>query len=472
MKLKLSAIFYLIIVAGVISLIMFILDFGKSLQSGIAVPVANAEAEKYVSSSFAQAFSSPLIIFILQLVTIIVISQLFVAVFKKIGQPAVIAEIVAGIALGPSLLGMFLPDVSNFIFPKSSLGNLQMLSQVGLVLFMFVVGMELNLQALKKKARAAVIISHASILIPYLLGVILALFLYKTYSPSNIPFYAFALFIGIAMSITAFPVLARIIKERKMVHTRLGTIAITCAAADDITAWCLLAFVIAIVKAGSLSASVYTIILTVAFIAAMLYIVKPFLRKVIEKRNADNTITRSSIALVFVVLLVSALITELIGIHALFGAFMAGVIMPQSFNFREQVIAKTEDVATVLLLPLFFVFTGLRTQIGLLNEGSMWVVCLIITAIAIIGKFGGSALAARVTGENTYNSLAIGALMNTRGLVELVVLNIGYDLGILTPKLFTMFVLMALITTFMTNPLMNLLNRLYPKEAKEAYADH
>lgn len=470
MKLKLSSMFYVTMLAAIIASILFVLQLGKGLRSEVISTTTSAAAEKHISSSFLQAFSSPLIIFVMQLIVIILIAQVFVGVVKKIGQPAVIGEIIAGIVLGPSVVGNFFPEIGAFLFPRASLGNIQMLSQIGLILFMFVVGMELNLEALKKKARSAVIISHASILVPYLLGVILALFLYKYYSPANIPFYAFALFLGIAMSITAFPVLARIIKERDMVHTRLGTIALTCAAADDITAWCLLAFVIAIVKAGSMAASVYTIILTVVFIAAMLYLVKPLLKTLIGRKNADGRITRASIAIVFVVLLMSAFIAELIGIHALFGAFLAGVIMPHSFNFREQVTDKTEDVATVLLLPLFFVFTGLRTEIGLLNDAGSWVMCLVITAIAVIGKFGGSAIAARVTGESKYSSLAIGALMNTRGLVELVVLNIGYDLGILTPQLFTMFVLMALITTFMTSPVMNYLNHRFPKDAAEMYA--
>ena len=472
MKLKFNAALYLAMIAVMVSIILLVLNLGKDLKSTVVSTAAGTAAEEHLSSSLMQTLSSPLIIFILQLIIIIVTAQLFVMLVKKIGQPAVIGEIIAGIVLGPSLVGAVLPGFSAFIFREDSLGNLQMLSQVGLVLFMFVVGMELNLEALKKKAKAAVVISHASILVPYLFGVVLAFFLYKYYAPGNIPFYAFALFMGIAMSITAFPVLARIIKERNMVQTRLGTIALTCAAADDITAWCLLAFVIAIVKAGSLSASLYTIIFTVAFIAAMLYLVKPVLKRVIEKKNSSGKISRASIALVFIVLLSSAFISELIGIHALFGAFLAGVIMPYSYNFREEVTARTEDVATVLLLPLFFVFTGLRTQVGLLNDLSSWMICLLIAAIAVAGKFGGSAIAAKITGESTYNSLAIGTLMNTRGLVELVVLNIGYDLGILTPELFTMFVIMALVTTFMTNPMLSLLNRKFPEAAKSAGAVH
>ena len=468
-KSRFSGLFYLATLGGLISLIVFILNTGKGLQSAEVKSFTAAEAETHLSAVLMQTLSHPLPIFILQLVVIIIVSQVFAAAARKIGQPGVVGEIIAGIVLGPSLMGTMLPAFSKFIFPAASMGNLQMLSQVGLILFMFVIGMELNLETLKKKAGAAVIISHASIVIPYALGVGLSYFMYKTYAPAGIPFYAFALFMGIAMSITAFPVLARIIKERNITHTRLGTIAITCAAADDITAWCILAFVIAIVKAGSIGASAYTIILAIAYVGIMLYIVKPLLKKVVQQKNPDNSIKRSSIALMFTILLLSAFGSEMIGIHALFGAFMAGIVMPQKFDFRKQIIGKIEDVAVVLLLPLFFVFTGLRTQVGLLNDSSLWLMCLVIIMIAIAGKFGGSALAARITGESTYSSLAIGALMNTRGLVELVVLNIGYDLGILTPQVFTMMVLMALVTTFMTNPALNILNRLYPKESATVF---
>jgi Kef-type K+ transport system membrane component KefB len=457
------------VVAFFLSAILIVFNLGKGLKSEVISGATNVAATEHLAGNATTVFSNPLIIFIMQLIVIIAVCHLFVLLVKKVGQPAVIGEMIAGIVLGPSIVGHFLPEVNAFVFPKASLGNLQMVSQVGLILFMFVVGMELNLESLRKKAKAAIVISHASILIPYLLGVVLSLALYKFYAPANIDFYAFALFCGIAMSITAFPVLARIIKERNMVHTKLGTIALTCAAADDITAWCILAFVIAIVKAGSISASIYTILLTVVFISAMIYIVKPWLRKMVEKKNTDGGINRGTIAIVFIVLLLSAFAGELIGIHALFGAFLAGVIMPVTNDFRQQITAKIEDVATVLLLPLFFVLTGLRTEMGLLNDLTAAVFTIGITLVAILGKFGGSALAAKLTGENNYNSLAIGALMNTRGLVELVVLNIGYDLGILTPQLFTMFVLMALITTFMTNPVLDFLNRKFPQSAREVF---
>jgi Kef-type K+ transport system membrane component KefB len=373
-------------------------------------------------------------------------------------------EIVAGILLGPSLLGTAMPKFSSWLFPTASLGNLQMLSQVGLILFMFVIGMELDVNIIKKKAKAAVTISIISIILPYALGIVLAYRLYHDFAPANIRFYAFALFMGIAMSITAFPVLARIIRERNLTNTKLGVLSIASAAINDVAGWCILAFVIAIARAENISTSFYTIIYAAIYVVVMLFVVRPFLKHLSQRKVDGAIIRQSTIAIIFIILLLSAYCCELIGIHALFGAFMAGLVMPLEWNFRKLIIDKIEDVALVLLLPLFFVLTGLRTQINLLNDASLWSVCALITLAAILGKFGGSAMAAKLTGESTYDSLAIGALMNTRGLMELVVLNIGYDLGILIPQVFTMMVLMALITTFMTSPVLNLLSKLYKKD--------
>lgn len=460
MKAKSGALFYIITIGSLLALIFFVLHQGKLLETAVGGSLADHPiAQQSLQQNIQSSVVHPLAVFILQITIIVVASRLCGFLFQKIGQPAVMGEIIAGILLGPSLMGSQLPAFSAFIFPASSLSNLQMLSQIGLILFMFVIGMELDLKVLKEKAGAAVMISHASIVIPYGLGVSLAYFMYRQYAPPHIPFYAFSLFMGIAMSITAFPVLARIIQERKLSKTRLGTIAITCAAADDITAWCLLAIVVAIVKAGSVSASLYTLLLAVGYVCIMLLVVKPLLAKLLAHKPDNKNVQRSTLALVFVIMLLSAYCTEVIGIHALFGAFLAGVIMPQSWDFRNNLIHKIEDVALVLLLPLFFVFTGLRTQIGLINTPSLWLTCLVIVAVAVTGKFGGSALAARITGETKKDSIAIGALMNTRGLVELVVLNIGYDLGILSSEVFTMMVLMAIVTTLMTTPILNWVNK-------------
>jgi len=460
MKKKTISLLYASIFVCLLGIILFIINAGKYFNP-VSQNTVYSTSEDELWQTIIHSFSHPLAVFILQLITIIAVSQLCASLFKKIGQPAVMGEIIAGILLGPSLMGALLPGFSSFIFPASSLGNLQMLSQIGLILFMFVVGMELDLTVIKKKANTTLIISIASIVVPYTLGVLLSYFLYKKYAPANIPFYSFSLFIGIAMSITAFPVLARVIKDRNISGTKLGNIAITCAAIGDIVAWCLLAFIIAIVKAGSVGASLYTLFATLLYIAAMLFIVKPLLKKLSLQKTENKLMKRSTIALIFVVLLVSSYCCEVIGIHALFGAFMAGVIMPVEWSFRKIIIDKIEDVALVLLLPLFFVLTGLRTQIGLLTDTSLWLTCFWIILAAVIGKFGGSAIAAKLTGESTFTSLSIGALMNTRGLVELVVLNIGYDLGILTPQVFTMMVIMALVTTLMASPILNLINRYY-----------
>jgi Kef-type K+ transport system membrane component KefB len=279
----------------------------------------------------------------------------------------------------------------------------------------------------------------------------------------GIPKYAFALFMGIAMSITAFPVLARLLKEKGLSQSKLGTIALTSAAINDVTGWCVLAFVIALAKADAIDTSFYTLIAAIAYVLAMLFIVRPILKKLSTQKTPHSFIRQSTLAIIFVILLLSAYCCEVIGIHALFGAFMAGVIMPLEWDFRKLIIDKVEDVASIMFLPIFFVLTGLRTQINLLNDPSLWLVCMVIILVAIIGKFGGSAIAARISGEPPYESLAIGALMNTRGLMELIILNIGYDLGILPDKIFTMLVIMALVTTFMTSPILDLLGRIYKR---------
>ncbi|HMC98375.1 MAG TPA: cation:proton antiporter, partial [Flavobacteriales bacterium] len=386
---------------------------------------------------------------------------------NKIGQPTVIGEIVAGIVLGPSVVGYWFPGTFNFLFPEGSLDNLQFMSQIGLLLFMFVVGLELDMKLLSGRAHDSVVISHASIIIPYALGVGLAYWLFMDFAPPTVSFLSFSLFMGIAMSITAFPVLARVLQERGLSRTRLGTLALTCAAADDVTAWCILAAVIAIVKAGSAVSALYTICAALIYVCFMVGVLRPFLRRVGDIYTDRESISKPVVALVFVVMLGSAYTTEAIGIHALFGAFLAGAIMPPSLSFRKVLINKLEDVSLVLLLPLFFVFTGLRTRVGLLNDEHLWWVCGAVIGTAVLGKFGGSAIAARFSGNSWKDSLSIGALMNTRGLMELVVLNIGYDLGVLNPEIFAMLVLMALITTFMTGPALTLINRWFREKAPE-----
>jgi Kef-type K+ transport system membrane component KefB len=463
-------IFYLLVIAVFGALIYWITERGSLLEAGKLVqdsgPAENIAKDPYklFEDAFLKNLFHPLAILLLQIITIILVSRLFGFLFHKIGQPTVIGEILAGILLGPSVVGFFFPEFSNFLFPVESLANLQFLSQVGLILFMFVIGLELDLKVVKNQAHDAVVISHASIVIPYFLGMGLAYFLYENLAPDHISFLSFALFMGIAMSITAFPVLARVIQERDLTKTKLGIMAITCAAADDITAWCLLAAVIAIVKAGTFVSALYSIALAFGFVLFMILIVQPFLKRLGKVYSSRETISKTIVAVSFMVLLVSAYLAEVIGIHALFGAFLAGVIMPPSFSFRRIMMDKVEDVSLVLLLPLFFVFTGLRTQIGLLNDTHLWTICGAIILTAVAGKFGGTAFAARFVGQSWKESLSLGALMNTRGLMELIVLNIGYDLGVLSPEVFAMLVLMALVTTFMTGPALDVINYVFPEK--------
>jgi len=316
--------------------------------------------------------------------------------------------------------------------------------------------MELNVRHLRERGSAAVMISHASIIVPFLLGATLSLFLFRDLAPPETSFTAFALFIGVAMSITAFPVLARILDDRGLSQTFLGSIALTCAAVDDVTAWCILALVIAIVNATGVAVSLVTVLFTLFFALGMLFIVRPWLGRMVKETPSSTLHSRRLIAGMLAFVLACALITETIGIHALFGAFVAGVAMPSSIDFRSFLKDKLETFSSAALLPLFFAFTGLRTQVSLLNDWQSWALCGVIILVAIAGKLGGSMLMSRWTGMSWSNSFAIGALMNTRGLVELVVLNIGYDLGILSGRIFAMMVLMALVTTFMTGPLLSL----------------
>lgn len=403
-------------------------------------------------------------ILLIQIIVVLLAVRLFSFLFRYIGQPGVIGEIVAGIVLGPSLLGYFFPQVFGWLFREESLTNLELISQLGLILFMFVIGMELDFGVIRKKINETLVISHAGILVPFFGGIVASYWVYEEYASDQTSFLPFALFIGISMSITAFPVLARIIQERNMTHTQVGTLSIASAANDDVTAWCLLAVVIAIAKAGTFLSALYAVGFTAAYILIMFYIVRPFLKKTGEVYATGEVINKTFVSFIFLILVVSSTITELIGIHALFGAFMAGVVMPSNIGFRKVMMEKVEDVALVFFLPLFFAYTGLHTEIGLIDTPQLWGICVLLIAVAVAGKFGGCALAARLVGESWRNSLTIGTLMNTRGLMELVALNIGYEMGVLPPEIFVILVIMALVTTFMTTPLLSFIERIFHKK--------
>ena len=358
-----------------------------------------------VINQFVTNIKYPLSILLLQVIIILFISRIFGIIFRKLGQQTVVGEIIAGVFLGPSVFGWLFPEQFALIFPPTSFLSLQFLSQIGLAFFMFVIGMELDLSKIKSKTHDAIIISQVSIIFPFFLGTCVSYYIFQDLAPKGVSFLSFALFMGISMSITAFPVLARFIKERGLTKTPLGVLAITCAAVDDVTAWCLLAAAIAIVKAGSITSSLFTIGLAIAYIVFMLYAIKPWLQKMSDKRMKSEKIDKTVIGISFFLLLLSAYFTEIIGIHALFGAFIAGVVMPNNIRFKEILADKVEDVSTILLLPIFFAFTGLRTQIGLLNEGHLWTFCILIISVAIIGKLVGSAFTAKIVGRTWKDSL-------------------------------------------------------------------
>jgi Kef-type K+ transport system membrane component KefB len=380
---------------------------------------------------------------------------------RRLGQPQVVGEMLAGIALGPSLLGAYAPSVTATLFPATSLGFLNALSQIGLLVFMFLVGLELDPKMVRERGRAAVVISHASIVAPFLLGAILAILLYPTLAGARVTFTGFALFMGAAMSVTAFPVLARILRERHLVRTPIGAVAIACAAIDDVTAWCILAVVVVIVRATSGTAAGGGVPLWVtlggsaAYIAFMLSVGRRMLQRLELRYRTRGKVTQDMIAVLVVAMLASALITELLGIHALFGAFLVGAVSPKSEAFVHALLERFEDVMVVLLLPLFFAFTGLRTEVSLISGTSGWLLCALIVTVAIVGKMGGSMIAARAVAIPWRDATVLGVLLNTRGLMELVILNVGLDIGVISRELFAMMVLMALATTLMTTPLVS-----------------
>jgi Kef-type K+ transport system membrane component KefB len=405
---------------------------------------------------------------LLALVLVIATARALGTLFRLIHQPPVVGEIIAGILLGPSLLGRFAPAASGYLLPPQIAPYLNVLAQIGVILYMFLVGLELDPALLRKRGHSTVAISHASILAPFLLGGIIALFLYPRLSTSDVPFTVFSLFLGVSMSVTAFPVLARILTDRKIHRSRMGVIALTCAAVDDVTAWCLLAFVVGVAEARA-TGVLATIGLALAYIAAMAFIVRPAMVRISLMYGNRGRLTQGVMATIFVTLLLSAFATEFIGIHAVFGAFALGAIIPHDSGLARDLTDRLEDVVIVLLLPAFFAFTGLRTQIGLVSGYQAWAICALIVAVASIGKFGGSAIAARLTGLGWRDSSALGVLMNTRGLMELIVLNIGLELRVISPELFAMLVIMALLTTFATTPALHLITRGAPDEEEPAF---
>jgi Kef-type K+ transport system membrane component KefB len=400
------------------------------------------------------------------LLTILAVSQLLGGLFRRLGQPPVLGEIIGGLLLGPSFLGRLAPAAAGYLFPTSVTPLLGVLAQLGVLLYMFLVGLELDPGLLRQRARSALAISQAGIVVPFVLGTALAVVLYPHLSRRDVPFTSFALFLGVALSVTAFPVLARILTDRAMQRTRLGVLALTCAAANDVTAWCLLAFV-AGVAGAQVRGAVLVSALTLAFLAFMVAVVRPLAGRFLG-RYEKTALGRGGMAVVLGAVLLSALATEFIGIHAIFGAFLLGAVVPHDSAAGRAVAHKLEDVVTVLLLPVYFAFTGLRTEVGLVSGATAWLLCGLIILTATAGKFGGTLAAARLTGLPWRDGAALGVLMNTRGLMELVVLNVGLDLGIIAPTLFAMMVLMAVATTLPTSFLLPYLVREDPDAGKQS----
>ncbi|MEQ1503018.1 MAG: cation:proton antiporter [Myxococcota bacterium] len=436
---------YAAMLAVTVALYLVIRWYGE----GLGAPITDLVQPSIGHGGGAGTFAPVL----LALAVITVATQGVGWLFRRfLRQPPVMGEIVAGIVLGPSVLGALWPAAGAFVLPDAAAPYLGIVAKIGVVLFMFLVGLELDLSQIRRQGHATIAISHASIVTPFLLGSAAALVLYRSYAPPGIGFTAFSLFVGVSMSVTAFPVLARILTDRGVQRTPLGALALSCAAVDDVTAWTLLAFVAGVATAHG-SGFLWVVGWVAAYLLAMLAVVRPLVSRLAAAQNRlDGPLSKPVLAVICVAMLLSALATEAIGIHALFGAFLLGAMLPHDGRLAELVRARIEDLVLVLFLPAFFAFTGMRTRIGLVDTPHDWLICALIIGVATAGKFGGSYVAARLVGMKHRDASAIGVLMNTRGLMELIVLNVGLDMGILSPTLFAMMVIMALVTTFSTTP--------------------
>ena len=445
---------YALMLAAAVGLFLAINHFGLSLS---APQAAATQAKESAPGAHANALLHVLV----AQCAVILAGRLISKLFAWFDQPPVIGEVIAGILLGPSLLGRLAPEASAWLLPQSVAPHLSLIAQLGVILYMFLVGLELNSELLRHRAHATVAISHASIVAPFLLGSLLALLLSPRLSSEEVPFTSFALFLGAAMSVTAFPVLARILADRNMTRTELGVVALSCAATDDVAAWSLLALVVGVAQA-KLGGAVFVILGTLTYIAFMFLVVRPILANLLA-RYGKTHLTPAIAAMVYVAVLAAALVTEWMGVHAIFGAFLLGAVIPHDSVIAKEFTHKLEEPVTILLLPAFFAITGMRTQIGLVSGAENWLLCGLVILVATLGKFGGTLGAARLTGLPWKDSAALGVLMNTRGLMELVVLNIGLDLGVISPTLFAMMVLMAIVTTVATTPI---LTRLAPERLR------
>lgn len=406
--------------------------------------------------------SSSLTRFLVQLILIVAFSRILGFLIKPLKQPLVIAEVIAGILLGPSAISK-ITEFKTSIFPTSSLDVLGVFANVGLILFLFIIGLEAELGVMTKSSKSSIAISISGILVPFGLGCGISNYIYDEYSPDTVPRTSFILFIGVAMAITAFPVLARILSERKLLGTSVGMTTLGAAAIDDIVAWCILALVVSIIRASDKLSALYTVLCTIGLITFLFVIARPVLIKLYQKGflTNQNGISHSAMVLIYLFMFTCAWMTEWFGIHAIFGGFAVGLIIPRQANIARTLCEKTEDLVVIIFLPLYFTLSGLKTDLGLISSGKDGGVVILIILFACLGKFGGCTLAARACGNPWRKSVTVGVLMNTKGLVEIVVLNIGLDNGVITSKVFTMCIIMALVTTFMTTPICAII---YPRQ--------
>ena len=382
------------------------------------------------------------------LVFVLVAARIGALAASKLGQPHVVGEIVAGLLLGPTALGALVPGLSAYLFPPEMVVVLRSIGQLGVVLFMFLLGMELRWDLVRGHGHRAVIISHTAIAVPFGMGAALGLWLQPLYA-HDIDRTGFVLFMGAAMAVTALPVLVRVLQELQMIDHRVGVLAVTCAVIDDVTAWGILAVVAAIARADGPADVVRRFALAAGFTVVVLVVV----------RRALGRLATIPVSVSIAVALTAAWGGEIIGVHAVFGAFVAGVAHAGSRSAKRVLPAQLETVTLVLCLPVFFVVVGLGTRLEAFTDPGVIAAAALVLAVAVVGKLGGAMLAARVTGESWRDAATIGVLMNTRGLTELVILSVGLDLGVITPTVYTVMVAMALATTMMAQPLLRIVWR-------------
>lgn len=396
--------------------------------------------------------------FFLQIAVILLVCRLVGAIARWFGQPQVVAEMIAGVCLGPSLLGLFFPSLQSFLFPwdrtiRDSQSYIYPVSQLGLALYMFTVGMDFRLDIVRSRWTSSLAVSLAGMLSPFVLGAGLGLYFHGSTDlfPKDSSAWASAIFLGASMCITAFPMLARIIRYKGLNGTRMGTVAIGAGAIDDACAWCLLAVVLSSIE-GTPTSALKSIGGGLLFLLAIAFVLRPLLLKMQRWLIRDEQVSEAGLVICLVLMALGALATDKLGLHAVFGSFLVGTVIPRGTVVRG-VTERVEPLTVALLLPMFFTFSGLNTRIGLLNSSTLWIECLLVLAVAMVGKGISCWLAALATGIPNREALGIGVLMNARGLMELIIINIGRDKGLISDQLFAMLVIMAIVTTLMASPL-------------------